>query len=152
MKSFKLTVQCVCALNKRADQIAKMREEREGEESEKREEREVARLRREVIGLIESGQLGKAMGRVTSFGLGDIEDPLIKQQLRDKFPQRSHPLPDSVTSINPIDSFRNLRESLLTLNHGTAPGSGGIRNEFLTVLGERMNDQQIKLLEDLGLI
>ena len=97
------------------------------------------------------GQLAKAMGRVTSFGLGDIEDPLIKQQLRDKFPPRYHPLPESVASSYPIDSFRNLRESLLTLNHGTAPGSGGIRNEFLTVLGERMTDQQIKLLEDLGL-
>ena len=34
----------------------------EGEEREKEDQREIARLRREVLGLIESGQLGKAMG------------------------------------------------------------------------------------------
>ena len=37
------------------------------------EQRELARQRRTVIGLIEGGQLGKAMGRVTSHGLADIE-------------------------------------------------------------------------------
>jgi hypothetical protein len=62
---------------KRAEQLEKMRMEREGEEREKKEQRELSRLRKEVIGLIETGQLGKAMGRVTSFGLGDVSDPLI---------------------------------------------------------------------------
>ena len=103
-----------------------------------------------VLGLIESGQLGKAMGRVTSYGLGDTSDPIIRQQLRAKFPPRSHQLPDAVPLTRPIDNFRSLRERLLSLNHGTAPGSGGLRNEYLTALGERMTDEEMRLLEEFG--
>ena len=53
--------------------------------------------------------------------------------------------------IKPIDSFKDLRTSLLSLNPGTAPGSGGLRNEYLTALGERMEDRELQLLENLGL-
>ena len=115
------------------------------------EQKDLAKQRRIVLGLIESGQLGKAMGRVNSHGLGDINNPVIRDQLTEKFPPRQRPLPDSVPKIKPIDSFKDLRTSLLSLNPGTAPGSGGLRNEYLTALGERMEDRELQLLEDLGL-
>ena len=135
---------------KRTEELAKMREKREGETGEQMEQRGLTRLRREVVRLIESGQLGKAMGRVTSHGLGDTADPTVRHQLNEKFPPRSRPLPASVQLTRPIDSFRNLRESLISLNPGVAPGSGGLRNEYLSVLAERMNDEEIKLLEELS--
>ena len=115
------------------------------------EQKDLAKQRRIVLGLIESGQLGKAMGRVNSHGLGDINNPVIRDQLTEKFPPRQRPLPDSVPKIKPIDNFKDIRTSLLSLNPGTAPGSGGLRNEYLTAWGERMEDRELKLLEDLGL-
>ena len=80
--------------------------------------------------MIESGQLGRAMnmGRVSSNGLGKISDPRVVEQLREKFPLRSHPLSASVSKIKPVDSSRNLSETLLSLNPGVAPGCRGLRN------------------------
>ena len=120
-------------------------------QSEEYEQKKLAKQRRVVIGLIEAGQLGKAMGRVTSHGLGDIREQAVKDQLSEKFPPRQRPLPDTVSNIKPIDSFRNLRSSLLSLNPGTAAGSGGLRNEYLVAMGERMEDQELYLLEEFGL-
>ena len=120
-------------------------------EREEKEQKELDSLRRSVIGLIESGQLGRAMNRVTSHGLGDISDPEIRTQLTEKFPPRSRQLPLSVPKTKPIDSFRNIRDNFLTLDPGTAPGAGGLRNEYLYALGERMEDEEIKMMEELGL-
>ena len=96
---------------KRGRELAKKRQEKEDEEREKKEQRELAKQRRDVMGLIEAGQLGRAMGRTTSHGLGDISDPDIRQHLTDKFPPRSQPLPPSALKTKPIDSFKNLRHS-----------------------------------------
>ena len=131
------------------DRANRSREELAGED---REREEVNKLRQEVMGLIVYGDMTRAMGRVTSFGVGNCHDPTIQAQLRNKFPPRSHPLPDSVSKCQPIDSFGNLRESLLSLQPGVSPGSGGLRNEYLLALAERMNDAEVKLLEDLGLV
>ena len=136
---------------KRATQLAKRREERAEEEEEIIEQRDLARQRKMVLGLIEQGQLGRAMGRVTSHGLGDISNNTIKEQLTQKFPPRWRPLPASVSKVNPVDSFRSLRDSFLSLDPGTAPGSGGLRNEYLFALGERMEDEEIKMFEEFGL-
>ena len=127
------------------------RRSRPDKNSEEYEQKELAKQRRVVIGLIEAGQLGKAMGRVTSFGLGDIREQAVKDQLAEKFPPRQRPLPETVSNIKPIDSFKNLRSSLLSLNPGTAAGSGGLRNEYLVAMGERMEDQEINLLEEFDL-
>ena len=115
------------------------------------ESKDIVKLSRVVIGLIESGQLGKAMGRVNSFGLGNIDNPVVKVQLSEKFPARKRPLPQSVPKFKPIDGFRDLRQSLMSLNPGTAPGAGGLRNEYLIALGERLENEDLKLLEQFGL-
>ena len=136
-------------VNKRAQKV-EARNQAKGDQ-EVKEAKELARQRKIVLSLIESGQLGKAMGRVNSNGLGDIKDPATKAQLTEKFPARKRPLPNSVQKIKPIDSFKDIKRSLLSLNPGTAPGAGGLRNEYLIALGERMEDSELKLLEDLGL-
>ena len=109
----------------RLDRANRSREEHAGED---REREELSKLRQEVMSLIVYGDMTRAMGRVTSFGVGDCHDPAIQAQLRNKFPPRSHPLPESVSKCQPIDSFGNLRESLLSLQQGVSPGSGGLRN------------------------
>ena len=135
---------------KKEEKAAGRRMSRRSDDQEQ-EQREIAKQRRTVISLIEAGQLGKAMGRVTSFGLGDIRDQAVKNQLIEKFPPRHRPLPETVPNIKPIDSFRNLRESLLSLKPGTAAGAGGIRNEYLIALGEKFEDQELRHFEEFGL-
>ena len=115
-------------------------------------EKSLTSQRKKVIALIQAGLLSKAMNRVTSHGLGNLSDPSTILQLSKKFPQRSRPLPEAVSIVKPIDGFKGLRETLLSLNSGTAPGAGGLRHEFLHALGERMEDEEIKLLEDFGML
>ena len=122
------------------------RDEMEGAEA-------LARQRREVLGLIEAGQVSRAMQRITSHGLANIEDPNVLAQLRAKFPARQDVLPASVPLHTPIDSFIGLRESLLALdaNRGSSPGCGGMRPEFLVALGDRLDEREMENLEEFGL-
>ena len=146
----------VTAWEKDREKEAALREER-GRSSrvrlvrEDRERNELVKVRKEVLALLESGQVSRAMGRVTSNGVGDCSDPDIQRQVRDKFPQRVQPLPDKVLATRPIDSFRDLRGSLLSLDAGVSPGSGGLRNEYLVALGERLDDEGLRLLEEFAL-
>merc|ERR1719318_311781 len=116
-----------------------------------RERKELEIQRREVLSLLQSGMVSKAMNRVTSYGVADCRDQGVQQQVKRKFPAREVPLPDQVSRHKAIDSFRDLRGSLLSLDAGISPGSGGIKNEYLVALGERMEDEGIKLLEQFGL-
>ena len=109
------------------------------------------KLRKEVLGLMENGQIGRAMDRVTTFGVADSNTPEIRDQLEVKFPPRRHELPRSVKKGSPIESFRDLKSSLLTLSPGTAPGCGGLRNEFLTVLGDKFSAEDLAMLQKFGL-
>eukprot|EP00873_Tetraselmis_striata_P016590 jgi/Tetstr1/436854/TSEL_025631.t1 len=52
-----------------------------------------------VVALVEDGELSRAAGRLSSKGMGDLSDPAILAQLRDKHPSRSHPIPDAAYDI-----------------------------------------------------
>ena len=97
------------------------------------EEEALTKLRREVMGLISAGQVGRGMRLITSHGLADPQNP------------------ESVIKVKPIDKFRGLKESLLSLQPGTSPGSGGMRPEYLIALGERMEQGDLDLFEQFGL-
>ena len=116
-----------------------------------RELEEEVKLRKEVLGLMSSGQVGKAVQRVTSNGIADPRDSSVLNQLKAKFPQRRDRLPQSVPKVAPIESFKGLRESLLSQEPGKSPGSGGMRPEYLVVLGEKLEDQDISIFEKFGL-
>ena len=100
---------------------------------------------------LSSGQVGAAMRRITSHGLAEASDPAVREQLRVKFPARNDPLPAYVAKVSPIESFTGLKESLLSLQPGGAPGSGGCRPEFLISLAERMDEHEMELLEQFGM-
>ena len=126
-------------------------EDRRREKRTETEEERMPKQRREVLGYIHAGQIGRGMRRVTSNGVANAHDPQVKEQLRRKFPVREENMPASVPKVNPIESFSSLRESLLSLEPGKSPGSGGMRPEYLQVLGERMEDEEIALLEQFAL-
>ena len=130
---------------------AKFMETRRRRRTRQEQEKQNISLRKKVLSFIHRGQVSKAANRISSHGLANHADPIIQQQLKAKFPSRKKILPMSTLKISPIDDFDDLRGTLLSLPVAVAPGSGGLRNEFLVALGERMEDHEMKLLERFGM-
>ena len=107
--------------------------------------------RREVVGLITAGQISKAMTRVTSHGLASMEDAAVLAQVAAKYPERGRPVPPRVPKGQPVEHLRGLRDSLKALQPGSAPGCGGMRPEYLRVLGDEMEEEDMMLLEEFGM-
>ena len=99
-------------------------------------EEEIRRQKRKVaLEHLAKGQISKAVARLTSHGVADTKDPAVMAGLRSKYVARSRELPATVTRGQPVDRVAGLKETLLNLGTGTAPGTGGMRGEFLTCLG-----------------
>ena len=75
---------------------------------------------------------------MNSCGIGNISNPEILTQLRDKYLVRGRDRPEKVERGQAVDDLKGLRDGLLQLRGGTAPGSGGLRPEYLVVLAEKM--------------
>eukprot|EP00873_Tetraselmis_striata_P025316 jgi/Tetstr1/445580/TSEL_033352.t1 len=89
-----------------------------------------------VVALMEDGELSRAAGRLPSKGMGDLSDPAILAQLRDKHPSRSHPIPDAAYDI-PMDEAAlpvDMRVPYQQLKQHVAAGPSGMRNEYLRCL------------------
>ena len=68
------------------------------------EEEDKWRLKRQVLKLISSGQVGKAESRINSNGIASMSDHAVRAQLASKYPYRGRDMPDQVC--------RNLRSLL----------------------------------------
>eukprot|EP00873_Tetraselmis_striata_P046416 jgi/Tetstr1/466680/TSEL_011168.t1 len=89
-----------------------------------------------VVALVEDGELSRAAGRLSSKGMGDLSDPDILAQLRDKHPSRSHPIPDAAYDI-PVDEAAltvDMRVPYQQLKQHVAAGPSGMRNDYLRCL------------------
>eukprot|EP00873_Tetraselmis_striata_P018988 jgi/Tetstr1/439252/TSEL_027694.t1 len=89
-----------------------------------------------AVALVEDGELSRAAGRLSSKGMGDLSDPAILAQLRDKHPSRSHPIPDAAYDI-PVDEAAltvDMRVPYQQLKQHVAAGPSGMRNEYLRCL------------------
>ena len=124
-----------------------------GRRQERSEEEETDNRRRQVVKLLAKGQISRAVRMINSHGVANIEDPLIMDQLRAKYPDRTSPLPPArITKAEPVlPLLRGIRESFKTQDKAVAPGTGGLRTEYLVVLGETMDGTQIALMEEFGL-
>ena len=118
--------------------------------AENEDEEEMQKLRRIVVSLIGRGQVSKAVSRMNSFGVADSSDPAGRQQLQDKHPARSRELP-RVERGQCVEGFGGLREDLKGLEDGVAPGTGGLRNEYLKILADKMSGEQMQLMEAFGM-
>eukprot|EP00873_Tetraselmis_striata_P040610 jgi/Tetstr1/460874/TSEL_006032.t1 len=107
-----------------------------------------------VVALVEDGELSRAAGRLSSKGMGDLSDPAILAQLRDKHPSRSHPIPNGAYDI-PVDESAltvDMRVPYQQLKQNVAAGPSGMRNEYLRcLLAERavvdnMNEAYVSVL------
>ena len=109
------------------------------------------KLRQNVLSLLHRGHIPKDISRVVSHWVAYDSDPVVTAQLGAKFPLKKRELPRSVNLSVSIDRFHGLRGSLLALPAAVSPGSGGLRNEYLVALGERLEDEEIQLLERFSL-
>ena len=136
-------------------EVDKEREKRKKKDKkkprEKTEEDKKAELRREVVAMINEGKISKALQRVTSYGVASVEDPAVLAMLQSKYPARGRPLPEQVVRGQCIDNLAGLRDSLLQLESGISPGTGGMKAEYLTVLAQRLDDGEMGLFEDFGM-
>ena len=134
----------------KTEQTAEKEKRRRREPRVEREDDEDKR-RREVVALIAAGQISKAMTRVTSHGLASMEDAAVLAQVAAKYPARGRPLPDKIPKGQPVEHLRGLRDSLKALLPGSSPGCGGMRPEYLRVVGDNMEEDDMILLEEFGL-
>ena len=130
---------------------AKEREQRRAgrrrtRQQEKTEEAE--KLKREVLRLISLSEVGKAVSLMNSHGVASMNDPEVVRQLEAKYPAREHELPAQVVKGEVVTNMRGLREGLKNLRKRRSPGAGGLRPEFLRVVGEKMEADHMRLLED----
>ena len=109
------------------------------------------KLRKEVLTLLQRGQVGRARRRVVSNGVASMDDPRVQSAMKEKYPPRSHPMPDSVHSGTCMASLPGLRETLLGLEPGVSAGFGGLRNEHLVCAAKEWSDGEVALLESFSL-
>ena len=107
--------------------------------------------RKNAMLLLKKGLISKAVRRINSHGIGNLEDPEVLNQMKAKYPERGHQLPSSVTKGQCVDNLTGLREVLLDLSPGVSAGTGGMRPEYLICLAEVWEDQQMDYLEQFGL-
>ena len=115
------------------------------------EEEDMERKREVVLDLVSRGQVGRAADRIKSHGVASMDTPGVKEALRAKFPARERPLPAAATKGQVVDNLRGLREALVALELGSAPGVGGMRPEFLVTLGKVMGEEDMERLEEHGM-
>ena len=120
---------------------------KEKSETEKREDQ-----RKAALSHLSKGEIGKAVSRLTSFGVASTEDPAVMAALRAKYVERGKDLPDTVLMGQAVDSLSGLKETLLNLPTGVSPGTGGLRGEFLACLAEVWDDNTMGLLEEFGML
>ena len=121
-----------------------------GKQREEEEEKE-AKLRREVLKLIGSCEVGKAVSRMNSHGVASMSDPGVKEQMASKYPPREMEMPTRVIKGQAVSHLRGLREGFKALRKRKSPGAGGLRPEFLQVVGEKLEADQMRLLENWGI-
>ena len=115
------------------------------------EEEVLGRSRRQTLASFSEGQIGRGLQRLTSPGLANAQDPEVQDLLRVKYPPRVRDLPETVVRGQAVESLRGLREALVKLQRGVAPGCGGCRNEYLSLLGERLEEGDMQLFEEWGM-
>ena len=94
------------------------------------------KITRNAISLISHGKISKCANRLNSFGVVDINNPQARDSLKSKYPVRGRKLQSSVTKGTAVESFRTIQNALMNLKGGVAPGTGGLRPEFLLKLTE----------------
>ena len=127
------------------------RDRREQGNIEEDETKAQAKLKKTVLALLKRGQVSRAVRRICSNGLASLDDPQVQAALQAKYPARGRDLPTHVTKGQCMDKLDGLKEKLMALDPGVAPGFGGMRNEHLRCLAEVWEEDEMECLETFSL-
>ena len=110
-----------------------------------------AQLRKTVLSMVARGQVGRARRRVTSHGLADTSDPLVRAAVLAKYPARSHHMPDTVLAGTCMETLSCLKQILSNLQPGVSGGFGGLRNEHLRAAAQQWDEREEGVFEEFAL-
>ena len=127
------------------DKRRERRKQRVGREVDPVAEEE--KLRKTVLSLVQRGQVGRARRRVASFGVADMGNPTVREAVKAKYPERSHPMPDSVLEGTCLERVPSLRDTLLKLPPGVSAGFGALRHEHLRCAAQQWEEGEEEELE-----
>ena len=97
-------------------EVQKKKEEKQrGKPSE-----DLEKKTRQAVSLISKGMISKAVSRMISFGIANLDDPVSIAALASKYPPRGRLMPDSVTKGQCVDTMKTLRNTFLSLKAGVA--------------------------------
>ena len=99
-------------------------------------EKDCDKKTRQAVSFISKGWISKAVNRMTSNGVASLDDRQVLNTLKAKYPAREKEMPSRISKGQCVDTMRTLREPLLALKRGVAPGTGQLRPEFLVTLAE----------------
>ena len=85
-----------------------------------------------------SGQVSMAVSRLNINGVANMSDPAVIEQMRRRNPYRKRRLPVTGEKKQCLDGLGGLKDDLKGLERSVAPRIGGLRNQYLVVLTEKM--------------
>ena len=91
-----------------------------------------------------------AVSRLHINGVANMSDPAVIEQMRRRYPYRKRRLPVTGEKKQCLDGLGGLKDDLKGLERSVAPRIGGLRNQYLVVLTEKMTQYQMELLESNG--
>ena len=118
------------------------------ESPEQTEERVV----RQALSLIAEGHVSKATRRLRSDGIASMDDVVVRQEMRNKFPARKRDLPRRVVKEEAVRDLADLRNALLDIDTATSAGSGGFQTSYLECLGRNLSKEGMDALQKLGML
>ena len=104
--------------------------------------------KRKVIELIEKNQVSRAMSRINGFGVAAMDTEEDREVVRAKYLERKAHIPLVIERQAPVNSYKGMVERLTKLRKGAAPGTGGLRSEYVVSWSREFSEKQAADLED----
>ena len=114
--------------------------------------REKAKLRKTVLAKVSRGEVGTARRLAISPGVASMEDPVVRETMKSKYPARSRDMPGTVLRGTAMDSLPCLKETMLELKPGKSGGFGGMKNEFLRCAAQNWDERELGAFKEFGLM
>ena len=86
--------------------------------------------RNKVIELIEKNQISRAVSRISSCGVAELDTEEDRRKVREKYPEKKKEGRVDIVKQAPVDNFRGVVEKLTRLRKETSTVTDGLRPEY----------------------
>ena len=91
-----------------------------------------------------------AVSRLNINGIANMSDLAVIEQMRRRYPYWKRRLPVTGEKKQCLEGLCGLNDDSKELERSVAPRIGGLRNQYLVVLTEKITQYQMELLESNG--